>query len=100
MDTAPLGTLTTPGCGQTSKRRGDAEVGPTWETARPMMFSRRLLALFFSTMGALHFAIPRQFEAIVPKGIPAKQAVAVSGVAEIAGGLAVLHPSTRPLARW
>jgi uncharacterized membrane protein len=26
--------------------------------------------------------------------------VAVSGVAEIAGGLAVLHGRTRPLARW
>jgi uncharacterized membrane protein len=26
--------------------------------------------------------------------------VAISGVAEIAGGLAVLHPRTRSLARW
>lgn len=62
--------------------------------------SRRLLAAFFSTMGTLHFLVPRQFEAIVPAGIPAKPAVAVSGVAEIAGGLAVLSPRTRPLARW
>jgi uncharacterized membrane protein len=65
-----------------------------------MTLSRRLLAAFFSTTGALHFVIPRQFEAIVPSGIPAKEAVAVSGVAEIAGGLAVLHPRTRGLARW
>jgi len=62
--------------------------------------SRAGLAAFFSFMGALHFAIPRQFEAIVPKGIPAKEAVAVSGVAEIAGGLMVLHPVTRRLSRW
>ena len=62
--------------------------------------SRTVLAAFFATMGTLHFVIPRSFEAIVPAGVPAKEAVAVSGVAEIAGGLAVLHPRTRPLARW
>jgi uncharacterized membrane protein len=65
-----------------------------------MTRSRLALAAFFSFMGALHFAIPRQFEAIVPKGIPAKEAVAISGVAEIVGGLAVLHPRTRRLSRW
>jgi uncharacterized membrane protein len=65
-----------------------------------MTLSRRLLAAFFSFMGTMHFVIPRSFEAIVPAGVPAKQAVAVSGVAEIAGGLAILHPRTRPLARW
>jgi uncharacterized membrane protein len=65
-----------------------------------MTLSRRLLAAFFSFTGALHFVIPRQFEAIVPAGIPAKEVVAISGVAEIAGGLAMLHPKTRPLARW
>jgi len=65
-----------------------------------MTWSRRLLAAFFSFMGALHFAIPRSFEAIVPRGIPAKEAVAVSGVAEIAGGLMVLHPASRRLGRW
>ncbi|HEX5712955.1 MAG TPA: hypothetical protein VFX85_06550 [Solirubrobacterales bacterium] len=62
--------------------------------------SRLGLTAFFSFMGTLHFVIPRQFEAIVPKGIPAKEAVAVSGVAEIAGGLLVLHPATRRLGRW
>lgn len=65
-----------------------------------MTRSRLALAAFFNLMGTLHFAIPRQFEAIVPKGIPAKEAVAVSGVAEIAGGLAVLHPATRRYSRW
>jgi uncharacterized membrane protein len=64
--------------------------------------SRPALAAFFSFMGTLHFVIPRQFEAIVPPAIAARkrEAVAVSGVAEIVGGLAVLHPRTRPLARW
>ena len=29
-----------------------------------------------------------------------REAVLISGVAEIAGGIAVLHPRTRPVARW
>jgi len=62
--------------------------------------SRLGLTAFFSFMGTLHFVIPKQFEAIVPKGIPAKEAVALSGVAEIAGGLMLLHPSSRRLGRW
>jgi uncharacterized membrane protein len=65
-----------------------------------MTRSRAALAAFFSFMGTMHFVIPRSFEAIVPRGIPAKEAVAVSGVAEIAGGLAVLHPATRRYSRW
>jgi uncharacterized membrane protein len=72
----------------------------TWETASPMTWSRRLLALFFSFTGTLHFVIPRSYEAMVPPGVPAHEAVAVSGVAEIVGGLAVLHPRTRRFARW
>ncbi len=64
--------------------------------------SRLALAAFFSAMGTLHFVIPRSFEAIVPPSIAdyKREAVAISGVAEIAGGLAVLHPRTRPFARW
>ncbi len=65
-----------------------------------MTLSRRLLAAFFTLTGVLHFVIPRSYEAIVPQGIPAKEAVAISGVAEIAGGLMVLHPATRRLGRW
>ena len=64
--------------------------------------SRLALAAFFNFMGTLHFVIPRSFEAIVPPAIAdrKREAVAVSGVAEILGGLAVLHPRTRPFARW
>jgi uncharacterized membrane protein len=65
-----------------------------------MTRSRLGLAAFFSFMGTMHFVIPRSFEAIVPRGVPAREAVAVSGVAEIAGGLAVLHPATRRYSRW
>ncbi len=67
-----------------------------------MTRSRRLLAAFFGFMGSMHFAIPRSFEAIVPPAIAdrKREAVIVSGIAEIAGGLAVLHPRTRGFARW
>ena len=66
-----------------------------------MSRSRQALAAFFAFVGTLHFVIPRSFEAIVPPSLPRKrEAVAVSGVAEIAGGLAVLHPRTRGIARW
>jgi uncharacterized membrane protein len=64
--------------------------------------SQRLLAVFFAIGGILHFVIPRSYEATVPpqSPVPPKQAVSISGVAEIAGGLAILDERTRPLARW
>src|SRR5689334_5555144 len=48
----------------------------------------------------MHFVIPRRYEAIVPEYSPiaAKEAVVWSGVAEIAGGLAVAPRATRRLA--
>jgi uncharacterized membrane protein len=67
-----------------------------------MRWSQRLLAAFFTFTGVLHFAKPRYYEAIVPpqSPVPPKPAVQISGVAEIAGGLAVLSPPTRRFARW
>ena len=67
-----------------------------------MTTSQRALAAFFTFAGLMHFVIPRSYEAIVPPQIRrAREAVIVSGVAEIAGGLAVLAPTTRrPFARW
>lgn len=63
--------------------------------------SQRLLAGFFVFTGTMHFVVPRAFEAIVPPSLPRRrEAVVVSGIAEIAGGLAVIPPSTRRLARW
>jgi uncharacterized membrane protein len=66
-----------------------------------MTRSRRLLAGFFAYAGAMHFVIPRKYEAIMPPSFPRhREAVAVSGVAEIVGGAAVLSPRTRRFARW
>ena len=61
----------------------------------------RLFGPFFVFAGIMHFVIPRQYEAIMPDYLPAhKELVQASGVAEIAGGLGVMHPSTRRVASW
>lgn len=63
--------------------------------------SQRLLAGFFTVAGALHFVVPRSYEAMVPPWVARQRdAVALSGVAEIAGGLAVIPRGTRRFARW
>jgi len=61
--------------------------------------SLRLLANVFIGAGANHFVMPRVYEQIVPPRLRdhAKLLVQVSGVAEIAGGVGVLVPSTRRL---
>ena len=47
----------------------------------------------------MHFVVPRSYEAIVPRYVPRhREVVAISGAAEIAGGLMVLHPRTRVFA--
>ena len=57
---------------------------------------KRLFGPFFVFAGVMHFVIPRTYESIVPDWLPARRAlVQASGVAEIAGGLAVLYPHTR-----
>lgn len=62
------------------------------------MDARRLFGPVFIVAGALHFVIPRAYEAIVPDWLPAhRPLVYASGVAEIAGGAAILHPRTRRL---
>jgi uncharacterized membrane protein len=67
-----------------------------------MTASQRALAAFFTCAGAMHFVIPKQYEATVPEYIPIspRDAVVYSGYAEIAGALAVIPPATRPVARW
>jgi uncharacterized membrane protein len=61
--------------------------------------SQRLLAGFFVLAGTMHFVIPRRYEAIMPPYLPRhREAVVVSGAAEIAGGLAVIPGRTRPAA--
>jgi uncharacterized membrane protein len=63
---------------------------------------RRLFGPFFVFAGIMHFVIPRSYEAIVPDWVPASRRLVVnaSGVAEIAGGVGVMHPRTRRLASW
>jgi uncharacterized membrane protein len=66
-----------------------------------MRGSQRALAGFFGLAGTLHFVFPRSYEAMMPPSLPRhREAVVVSGIAEIAGGAAVLHPTSRRLARW
>ena len=49
-------------------------------------------ALFWIVAGVMHFVIPRTYEAIVPPSLRRwkRELVIASGVAELAGGLAVL----------
>jgi uncharacterized membrane protein len=66
-----------------------------------MSRSQRLLAGFFLFAGAMHFLRPRAYQAMMPPSFPMhREAVIVSGLAEIAGGAAVIPERTRPLARW
>lgn len=66
-----------------------------------MKRSRAALAAFFTLAGAMHFVRPRFYEAIVPPSVGnEREVVIVSGVAEIAGAAALLHPSSRRFGRW
>ena len=62
---------------------------------------QRSLAATFTVAGRLHFIRPREYEATVPPYIPIspRDAVRLSGVAEIVGGLAVIPTPTRRFAR-
>ena len=68
------------------------------ERARPTRRRSRLaLGVAFIGAGVNHFAMPSAYERIVPPSMKgrASELVAVSGVAEIAGGVGVLLPFTR-----
>jgi uncharacterized membrane protein len=57
--------------------------------------------LFWMVAGTMHFVRPRFYEAIVPPPLDRykREVVVASGVAELAGGVAVLHAGTRRFAR-
>jgi len=59
-------------------------------------------ALFWILGGALHFVLRREYESFVPPrlGRWRRELVMASGIAEIAGGVAVLPHQTRRWARW
>ena len=66
-----------------------------------MTRSQKALAAFFVAAGSMHFIRPRSYEAIMPPQLPMhREAVIVSGAAEIAGGIAVVPTRTRRFARW
>jgi uncharacterized membrane protein len=59
------------------------------------------LAAFMVISGVAHFAIPDAYAALIPPQLPAPLLlVYVSGIAELALGLALLWPRTRRLAAW
>ena len=66
------------------------------------MTARLGAAIFWIVAGTMHFVIPRQYQAIVPPYLARwkKELVVASGIAEIAGGVAVLPEATRRGARW
>ncbi|OLR90348.1 DoxX family protein [Actinokineospora bangkokensis] len=63
--------------------------------------SRRAIALsvLLGTAGTLHFAVPKQFDALVPRQLPGGKRLwtQLSGVAEVGVALAVAVPRTRRL---
>jgi uncharacterized membrane protein len=62
---------------------------------------KRLCGPVFIAAGANHFLNPRFYRAIMPDYMPAHdELVAASGVAEIVGGAALLHPRTRRFGSW
>jgi uncharacterized membrane protein len=62
---------------------------------------RRLAGPFFVFAGVMHFVIPRTYKRIVPPYLPARNAIVyASGVAEIAGGVALIPSRTRRAGGW
>lgn len=60
-----------------------------------------LMAAFYVGAGVMHFVKPAFYLAMMPPRLPWPSAlVAISGVAEIALGVAVLVPATRVYAAW
>jgi uncharacterized membrane protein len=61
-----------------------------------MRWIARAFGVVFTFAGVMHFVKTRSYERIMPPYLPAhRELVYASGVAEIAGGLATLHPRTR-----
>lgn len=54
----------------------------------------------FVFTGTMHFLKPEGFERIVPPPLPPGPTVALSGLAEAAGGVGLMVPQTRRAASW
>ena len=62
---------------------------------------RAFTGITFIVAGVLHFTHTRVYKRIMPPYLPLhREAVLVSGAAEIAGGVGILVPAARPYARW
>ncbi|MEX0621012.1 MAG: DoxX family membrane protein [Solirubrobacterales bacterium] len=62
---------------------------------------RAVLGFVFILAGALHFITPKFYEQMMPDWIPLhRESVAISGVAEIAGGVALLSNRTARFGFW
>ena len=61
-----------------------------------------ILGVFWIAAGINHFRVPKTYEAIMPKALKRwdRELTYASGVAEIAGGISVLHPKSRLFGRW
>ena len=72
----------------------------------PLAAGPYILAALFVGAGTLHFVRPQMYDALVPPWaapglLPSVRSVTLlSGAAEVAGGLGLLFPLTRPAARW
>ena len=65
---------------------------------RPLLY---VMAALYIVAGVTHFLVPDAFAQIVPPMVPYPRALAyLSGLAEIALGVGLLHPRTRKLAAW
>jgi uncharacterized membrane protein len=65
----------------------------------PTALARTAFGLLFVLAGTFHFLFPAYYRAVVPPYLPIPDVlVAVSGVAEIAGGVGLLLPRWRPAA--
>ncbi len=59
------------------------------------------MAVLYVIAGVMHFVVPELYVQIVPPFFPGRLAlVYLTGLAEIALGLGLLHPRTRRLAAW
>ena len=78
---------------------GGNELAAELARERSGRLSRRLLGAFWVAAGINHFVNPRFYEAMVPPSLASEKelVVQVSGMAELAGGLAVFVPSLRRL---
>jgi len=69
--------------------------------SRAVIIGRWILALFFIAAGANHFRMPATYLGMMPGWLPWPRALnAISGAAEILGGLGLLWPQFRRAAGW